>query len=94
MVKRALEIQPRNGAYHDTLGWGYYKKGEYNKAKEHIEKAIKWEDTEGKGIIYDHYGDICMKLDLKKEAINAYQKAIELGEDNNKIQPKLDKLLK
>ncbi|MBT4484289.1 MAG: tetratricopeptide repeat protein [Candidatus Latescibacteria bacterium] len=94
MVIRALEIQPQNGAYHDTLGWGYYKKGKYSKAKEHIEKALKWEDTDGKGIIYDHYGDICAKLDLKKEAIDAYRKAIEMDEDINRIQPKLDKLLK
>ena len=92
MVKRSLTIQPRNGAYHDTLGWGYYKKGNYRDAKKHIENALKWEDVSDQGIIYDHYGDVLVKLGMKKEAIKAYRNAIELGEDVIKIQPKLDNL--
>ena len=92
MVKRAIEKKPENGAYHDTLGWGYYKKDQYKKAKKHIENALVWEEINGKGIIYEHYGDILVKLKMKKEAIEAYRKAIESGEDESKIQPKLDKL--
>jgi len=92
MVKRAIEKKPENGAYHDTLGWGYYKKDQYKKAKKHIENALVWEEINGKGIIYEHYGDILVKLKMKKEAIEAYRKAIESGEDKSKIQPKLDKL--
>ena len=92
MVKRSLTIQPRNGAYHDTLGWGYYKKGKYEEAKKHIENALKLEDVIEQGIIYDHYGDILVKLGMKKEAIKAYRNAIELGEDVDKIKPKLDSI--
>lgn len=92
MVKRALVLEPRNGAYHDTLGWGYYKKGKYKEARKYIESALKWEDTPDKGVIYDHYGDILIKLDKNKEAIEAYRKAIELSEDKDRIQQKLDKL--
>lgn len=92
MAQRALSLEPRNGAYHDTLGWGYYMKGNYQNAKKYIEEALKWEDVSGQGVIFDHYGDILDKLGMKNEAINAYQKAIELGEDAQKIQPKLDKL--
>jgi len=92
MVKRAIEIQPRNGAYHDTLGWGYYKKRKYQDAKKHIENALKWEETDGKGVIYEHYGDILIKLKMKKDAIEAYRKAIKMGEDKNRIQQKLNEL--
>jgi len=92
MAKKALDIDPRNGAYHDTLGWAYYKKGKYGEAMEYIENALKWEDTPDRGIVYDHYGDILLKLGRKQEAADAYRQAIELGEDAGRIQPKLDSL--
>ena len=85
-------MEPRNGAYHDTLGWGYYKKGKYGEAKEYIEKALKWEDSPDKGVIYDHYGDILARLGLNNDAVDAYRTAIELGEDAGSIQPKIDAL--
>jgi len=90
MARTALSLDPRNGAYHDTLGWGLYKKGKYEEAKKYIENALKWEDTPDRGVIYDHYGDILVKLGMKKEAAEAYRKAMELGEDTARIQPKLD----
>ena len=32
MIKKALEIEPENGAYLDSLGWFYFKKGDFNRA--------------------------------------------------------------
>src|ERR1700730_16700318 len=31
MIKKALEIEPENGAYLDSLGWFYFKKGDYTR---------------------------------------------------------------
>jgi len=92
MAKRALELEPRNGAYYDTLGWAYYKKGDYKKAKANIEDALKWEDTPDKGVIYEHYGDILVRLGMNDEAAEAYRRAIELGEDRDRIESKLNRL--
>ena len=92
MVKAALELDPTNGAYYDTLGWAYFKKGKLNEARLNIETALKWEDTPDQGVIYDHYGDILEKSGNVDEARDAYHKAIELGEDSERIQEKLDKL--
>lgn len=92
MVKSALVLEPDNGAYHDTLGWGYYRKGKYKDARKHIENALKLADKQDKGVIYEHLGDIHVKLNKYKEAIEAYRNAIEFGEDNDRIQPKLDAL--
>ncbi|MBN1291460.1 MAG: tetratricopeptide repeat protein [Candidatus Latescibacteria bacterium] len=92
MVKRALVLDPNNGAYLDTLGWGYYKKGDYKEARKHVENALKIADIQDKGVIFEHLGDIMLKLGNKKEAAEAYNNAIEHGEDREKIQPKLDSL--
>jgi len=41
LVERAIESEPSNGAYLDTLGWIYFKIGETDKAIEFLEKASK-----------------------------------------------------
>ena len=92
MVKSALVLEPDNGAYHDTLGWGYYRKGKYKDARKHVKNALKLADKQDKGVIYEHLGDIHVKLKKYKEAIEAYRNAIEFGEDKDRIQPKLDAL--
>ncbi len=92
MVKSALELDPTNGAYYDTLGWGYYMKGDYREARENIEIALKWEDTPDQGVIFEHYGEILHKLGDKDKARDAFKRAIELGEDPSRIQKKMDGL--
>ena len=92
MVQQALDAKPENGAYLDTLGWAYYMKGNYKQARKNIEKALKWADREDKGIIYEHYGDILIKLGKEKEAIEAYRNAIEFGEEEEKIKSKINSI--
>lgn len=40
LVKKALEIEPDNGAFVDSLAWAYYKKGMLEEALLEIEKAV------------------------------------------------------
>lgn len=90
LVKHALEIEPENGAYHDTLGWGYFKQGKVEEARTHIETALKWEQNDEAAVIYDHYGDILTALGEPKLATDAYRRALDLGGENPDIQRKLD----
>lgn len=41
LIRKALEIDPDNGAYMDSLGWAYFKKGMYKEALVDLEKANK-----------------------------------------------------
>lgn len=45
-IKRALEIDPDNGAYLDSLGWVYYQTGDYRRAQEFLRRAIEQEEAE------------------------------------------------
>ena len=55
MARFAVEADPDNHAYHDSLGWALYKLGRYAEALEWLKKAASGEDPDG--VILDHLGD-------------------------------------
>lgn len=89
MSKRSLELSPEQATFMDTYGWIMYKKGDYKKAKEYIEKAIQKEEEKASGTLWDHMGDIHYKLNDKDKAVEAWQKAKQLGADNPNIDKKI-----
>ena len=63
---------------------------ELNISQKQIEKALKWANKTDIGVIYEHYGDILVKLGKGKEALEAYRNAIDSGEDEENIMPKIN----
>jgi Flp pilus assembly protein TadD len=55
MIEKALDAQPDEGAYVDSLGWAYYRLGDYKKAVENLERAATLDA--GDAEINDHLGD-------------------------------------
>ena len=76
-VQRALELNPGNGAYLDTLGWIHYQQGNFEPALRELEKAAQAEPMEP--VIIEHMGDVMLKLDRPVEAAGYYRIALELG---------------
>lgn len=89
MSKRSLELVPELATFMDTYGWIMYKKGDYKKAKEYIEKAIAREDVSQSATLWDHLGDVYYQLKDKEKAIECWKKAKELGVDNPDIDKKI-----
>ncbi len=91
LIQKALDLQPENGYFLDSLAWVYYKSERYKKAWKTINKAIDKEEQDP--IIWKHLGDIACKLDKKEQAVKAYKKALDLEIENpEKIEKKLNKL--
>ncbi len=89
MSEIALNADPGNSAYLDTMGWIYYKMGVFNKAKDYVEKALK---TGGeKSDLLDHLGDIEFKMGNKDRAKTTWEKALKLDKSNNKLKEKIEK---
>ena len=82
LIKRAHKIKPDDGYITDSLGWVYYKKGNYKKAVEYLEKAAQL--TSFETIISDHLGDAYQKANQLEKAINTYKKAISNARDDDK----------
>jgi len=73
-VKKAIQLDPQNGAYLDSLGWAYYKLGNYELAEENLRKAI--ERTQNDPTVLDHMGDLLQKTERLKLATGYWERAL------------------
>lgn len=88
LIRRALQIDPQNGAFLDSLGWYYFRVGKYDKALVELLRAAE-NVREPDSAVFDHLGDCYAKLKNEPQALNYWQKALELESDNEKIAVKV-----
>jgi len=54
-----VEQEPMNGAYLDSLGWVYFKMGDYEQAEENLRQAVERDQSDP--TVHDHLGDLYEK---------------------------------
>jgi tetratricopeptide (TPR) repeat protein len=59
LIRKAVELEPMNGAYLDSLGWAYFKLGQYELAEENLRQAVERDQTDA--TVHDHLGDLYEK---------------------------------
>jgi tetratricopeptide (TPR) repeat protein len=89
MIKHALEIEPNNGSYLDSLGWVEFRKGKVDQALVDLLRAAKNIERDDP-IVFEHIGDIYLKLDRVSEALGSWQKALALDPKNEKLAEKIE----
>ncbi len=82
MIHRALELDPDNPYYLDSLAWYYFKRDKLKKAWETIKKAVSQVGDDP--TIWEHYGRIAEKLSKKEQARKGYENALELEPETEK----------
>ncbi|HEX8490747.1 MAG TPA: tetratricopeptide repeat protein [Chthoniobacterales bacterium] len=90
MVGRALQFDPNNGAFLDTLGWIYYRQGKFEDALAELLKATQ-NLTRPDPIVFEHVGDAYSKLNRIAQALDFWQKAIALSPENKLLADKIEK---
>ena len=80
MVQKAVGVNPRSGAMVDSLGWAYYRLGDYKKATEKLEQAVELDA--GDPEINDHLGDAYWRVGRKDEATFQWQRVLTLQPDD------------
>jgi tetratricopeptide (TPR) repeat protein len=59
MIRKAVEQEPMNGAYLDSLGWAYFKLGQYELAEENLRQAVERDQADP--TVHEHLGDLYEK---------------------------------
>lgn len=79
MIRQAVDLDPNNGAYLDSLGWAYYRMGDLDKAEQYLRSAI--ERFSKDPTVHDHLGDVFAKQGNLKDAITQWQKSLQEWEN-------------
>ena len=93
MIEKALQFEPNNGHYLDTMGWIQFKLKNYELARKFIQKSV---DARGENVsaeVLEHLGDVYSALKKFDEALIAYKKALS-KEKSDELVKKIDNLKK
>ncbi len=74
LIKRAVELDPQNGAYLDSLGWAYFRLGNYDQAEDNLRRAA--EKTPNDATVQDHLGELYAKTGKLKMAAMHWERAL------------------
>jgi tetratricopeptide (TPR) repeat protein len=98
LIKRAVDLDPTNYAFLDSLGWVYYHQNKLGDAEAQLTRSVQMMGTDP--TIHDHLGDVYFKQGKLKEAIDQWQASLKAWNTSSpadqepdevaKVQKKLD----
>ena len=93
MIQKAMTLKPNMGYITDSLGWAYFKLGDYERAVAELEKANQL--TPDDPVITEHLADGYSKLNRKEKAKEFYEKALTLNpkpDQMERLKKKIEEL--
>lgn len=88
LALKAIEVNPENAAYLDTVGWVYFKLEDYDRAERFIKASIN--TGEASAEVLEHLGDLYEKLGELDEAQEWWEKALEKDSSRTHLQEKIN----
>ena len=90
MITKAVEIEPNSGYIVDSLGWGKFRLGQYERAVPDLERAAELMATDP--IVNDHLGDAYWAVGRKNEARFQWRRALSFEPEDSEEKRILRKL--
>jgi len=75
MITKAVNQEPNNGAYLDSLGWVYFRLGRLPEAEDNIRKALVF--TPRDATVRDHLGGLLMKESKVRDAVAQWEVSLK-----------------
>nr|MBA3442749.1 tetratricopeptide repeat protein [Pyrinomonadaceae bacterium] len=76
MIQRAVQVEPLNASFLDSLGWAYYKLNRLDEAERYLNEAARRDLTSA--TVQEHLGDVYLRRGRIDQARAAWQKALSL----------------
>jgi len=92
LIERAVQLEPKNGAYLDSLAWVLFKQNQPQVALPWVLKAMQY-SPEPDATVLDHLGEVYMALHQADKAVEAWKKSISIDSDPDeraRVKKKLD----
>ena len=86
LIAISIAQEPENGAYLDSMGWVFFKRGDLQHALEFLKKAA---GRERDAVISEHLGDVYVKLGQMDLALQRYEEAVKMDSDNASAPKKI-----
>jgi tetratricopeptide (TPR) repeat protein len=90
MIEQAASLQPNDGSIRDSLGWVYYRLGDFQKAAIQLEQAAALMPYDP--VVNDHLGDAYWKVGRHAEAEFQWKRALS-NADTDELITKLEEKL-
>jgi tetratricopeptide (TPR) repeat protein len=84
LIKKAVDLEPTNASFIDSLGWAYFKQNKFDEAEKQLKDAARRSPTSA--TIQEHLGDVYEKQGKIDSAKIAWQRAIRLNSDTRQIR--------
>jgi len=91
LSKRAVDLEPDNGAIQDTRGWVLFQMDKAKDALPYLQRAAIL--TNNDPVVLQHLGDTYLKLGLRSEAIAAWRRGLEKAPRNGDLANRIDAAL-
>ncbi len=91
----AVEAEPANPAYLDSLGWLRFRQGRLPEAQKLLEQALAIGDPDiGAGVLWGHLGEIKLARNDRTGAIRAFRNALRFSGDEDLNRNRIETLLR
>jgi tetratricopeptide (TPR) repeat protein len=88
--KKALEIDKNNEFIHNSMASIFRSRGEFTSAKMHLKSSLDIDDSNP--VTYYNYGNLLVDMQHNEEAVEMYERALELDPEFNEARDEIEKL--
>ena len=74
MIQKALDLDPANGAYLDSLGWLYFRQEKLDLAERYLLRSL--ESVKRDPVVHSHLGDVYFKLGKVEQARKHWEQSL------------------
>ncbi|MDG1286651.1 MAG: tetratricopeptide repeat protein [Rickettsiales bacterium] len=77
MIQKAVRARPRDAHIIDSMGWAFYRLGEYEKSLSYLERAVNLNPRDA--TVNEHLGDVYWRMGYKIQARYQWERALTFG---------------